>query len=199
MNRDIEPLSFGQLRKIAEQDGVWPDIKDGIEQLTNSGVTLWRARKEVMSRYYTHLGQPVAEDGTTLSSIPADVPKDADLIDVETGEYVPTFDDLQDVDEAMSKGTTPHKEIMWVNKVLGLDPTQVTVEMAPSLGAWGIYQWARSSKMNRKDFYAQLYRPCLPTRRELDQQSNATDGVDEIEEMIARCHKHRNEILGVDG
>jgi len=73
--------------------------------------------------------------------------------------------------------------IRWVfENLAGYELGTVTVNDAPSGGAWGLLVWVKANKANESDFYRNIWPKTVPARSKLDDES-ASYGDDGREQL----------------
>jgi hypothetical protein len=63
--------------------------------------------------------------------------------------------------------------VQWVFDFMEID--DVTPDMAPSSGAWGLLKWARASRNNKTEFYRTLYAKFIPSKAQIDNEDKFAD------------------------
>lgn len=86
--------------------------------------------------------------------------------------------------------STMEQDAVWVYQHLALDPKHVKPTDAPSSGAWGLYNWARESRMNRDKFYS-AHVLSIKVDEASQRKARQRDGEEQIKRLEALLERHR--------
>lgn len=83
--------------------------------------------------------------------------------------------------EFAGKGATMWTAVKWVGDTMAVN--DATPDMAPSSLAWGLHQWIREDKLNKRDFITSMLSKLLPSKAQVDEESDEqTD--DQLDEDV---------------
>jgi hypothetical protein len=74
--------------------------------------------------------------------------------------------------EKLKAGDSPREVVQWVFESIADEG--VTEKDAPTMGAWGLRQWARTGAAERTAFYA-IWQKLLPTKSEIENSERRED------------------------
>jgi len=187
-----------QIRKWAEECGLWKQFVDIRERLKKDGMPpaeAWvEAARELDPEVWGHVGGRAS---------PAD-----DLPPVRSGQEqvegvqgeedkVPVCGAQNGVSDSATKAVFAGKKVATVKVVewvaSNMQVADVSPADAPSSEAWGMLVWARRSPVNESQFWGTIYAKLLPSRSAIEAEQRYSDDGVRIEETAERLLKMRDE------
>ena len=193
-----------QIRKWAEESGLWKQFVDVRERLKKDGMPpadAWvEAAKELDPEMWGHVGGR-ASPALDLPHVRSDqeqvegVQGEEDKLPVSGGEEA--------VGERVVSGSGATKAVFAGKKVAtvkvvewvasNMQVADVSPADAPSSEAWGMLVWARRSPVNESQFWGSIYAKLLPSRSAIEAEQRYSDDGIRIEETATRLLKMRED------
>ena len=191
-----------QIRKWAEESGLWKQFVDVRERLKKDGMPpadAWlEAARELDSEMWGNVG---GQSSTRLDlphgrSAPLAGEPDQDQEGVQ-GESVPVVSKPAQAGEAATKAVFAGKKVATVKVVewvaSNMQVEDVLPSDAPSSEAWGMLVWARRSPVNESQFWGSIYAKLLPSRSAIEAEQRYSDDGIRMEETATRLLKMRDD------
>jgi hypothetical protein len=194
-----------QIRKWAEESGLWKQFVDVRERLKKDGMPpadAWlEAARELDSEMWGQVGGQAspALDLPHGRSAPLRVERvepDQDQEGVQ-GESEPVVSKPAQAGEAATKAVFAGKKVATVKVVewvaSNMQVADVIPSDAPSSEAWGMLVWARRSPVNESQFWGSIYAKLLPSRSAIESEQRYSDDGIRMEETATRLLKMRDD------
>jgi hypothetical protein len=192
-----------QIRKWAEESGLWKQFVEVRERLKKDGMPpadAWlEAARELDSEMWGHVGGVGVLDlphGRSAPPQEARVEPDQDQEGVQ-GESEPVVSKPAQAGEAATKAVFAGKKVATVKVVewvaSNMQVADVIPSDAPSSEAWGMLVWARRSPVNESQFWGSIYAKLLPSRSAIESEQRYSDDGIRMEETATRLLKMRDD------
>lgn len=186
-----------QIRKWAEESGLWKQFVDVRERLKKDGMPpadAWvEAAKELDSEMWGHVGGR-ASPAVDLPHVRSDQEQvdgvRVDGVEEVSCERVVSGSGATKAVFAGKKVATV-KVVEWVASNMQVE--DVSPADAPSSEAWGMLVWARRSPVNESQFWGSIYAKLLPSRSAIEAEQRYSDDGIRIEETATRLLKMRED------
>jgi len=193
-----------QIRKWAEECGLWKQFVDVRERLKKDGMPpadAWvEAARELDPEVWGHVGERAAP----APDLP---PVRSDQVEGVQGEEVDASGVQDAVPSSAAKvvesGSSATKAVFAGKKVAtvkvvewvasNMQVADVSPADSPSSEAWGMLVWARRSPVNESQFWGTIYAKLLPSRSAIEAEQRYSDDGVRIEETAARLLRMRDE------
>jgi len=189
-----------QIRKWAEESGLWKQFVDIRERLKKDGMPpadAWvEAARELSPETWGHVGE-------RASPVP-DLPHvRSDQEEVE--DKVPDVGGAEDAGKVVAgsgatkavfagKKVATVKVVEWVAS--NMQVADVSPADAPSSEAWGMLVWARRSPVNESQFWGTIYAKLLPSRSAIEAEQRYSDDGIRMEDTVDRLLRMKDEAAG---
>jgi hypothetical protein len=178
-----------QIKKWAEESGLWKQFVDIRERLKKDGMPPGEAWVEAAREL-----DPEMWGKSEVSEISVDPPVLNDLprgrSEEVKGERVVSGGGATKAVFAGKKVATV-KVVEWVASNMQVE--DVSPSDAPSSEAWGMLVWARRSPLNESQFWGSIYAKLLPSRSAIEQEQRYSDDGMRVEDAAERLLRMKEE------
>lgn len=182
-----------QIRKWAEESGLWRQFIEIRERLKKDGVPAADAWFEAAKELDPEMWGSGEVKPVRVASKPADLPHvRSDSVvkeEVEVERVVSGVGATKAVFAGKKVATV--KVVEWVAS--NMQVVDVLPEDAPSSEAWGMLVWARRSPVNESQFWGSIYAKLLPSRSAIEAEQRYSDDGIRMEETAERLLRMKDD------
>lgn len=182
-----------QIRKWAEESGLWRQFIEIRERLKKDGVPAADAWLEAAKELDPEMWGSGEVKPVRVASKPADLPHvRSDSVvkeEVEVERVVSGVGATKAVFAGKKVATV--KVVEWVAS--NMQVVDVLPEDAPSSEAWGMLVWARRSPVNESQFWGSIYAKLLPSRSAIEAEQRYSDDGIRMEETAERLLRMKDD------